>query len=160
MPTYPVKVTRGLLYTIAIYANYVPYLCILCMYSQASKIQFRGYTWMFFSQYRLYTSIIKDNYHFYLFFADFRQIGEGPIIFRASSFLIPLLCLWNWAWTEKSAKHISIMHGTGGEVIVQPVLKICRTFCQKIRETLKSVRAIFDVFCRYWSIPGEYMWCM
>jgi hypothetical protein len=31
------------------------------------------------------------------------------------------------------------------------------TFCKKIRETLKSVRAIFDVFSRYRSIPGEHM---
>jgi hypothetical protein len=28
---------------------------------------------------------------------------------------------------------------------------------QKIRETLKSVRAIFDVSSRYRSIPGEHM---
>ena len=28
---------------------------------------------------------------------------------------------------------------------------------QKIRETLKSVRAIFDVSSRYRSIAGEYM---
>jgi hypothetical protein len=25
------------------------------------------------------TSIIKDNYHFYLFFADFRHIGEVSV---------------------------------------------------------------------------------
>jgi hypothetical protein len=38
------------------------------------------------------------------------------------------------------------------------VLKICQTHLQKIRETLKSVRAIFDVFSRHWSIQGEHMW--
>jgi hypothetical protein len=32
------------------------------------------------------------------------------------------------------------------------------TFCKKIREKLKSVRVIFDVFSRYRSIPGEHMY--
>jgi hypothetical protein len=43
--------------------------------------------------------------------------------------------------------------------VVQPALKICQTHfvLQKIREILKSVRPIFDVFSRYRSIPGEHM---
>ncbi len=45
----------------------------------------------------------------------------------------------------------------GSDSTVQPVLKICQTNLQKIRETLNSVRAIFDVSSRYRSIPGEYM---
>jgi hypothetical protein len=40
---------------------------------------------------------------------------------------------------------------------VQPVSKICQTHLQKIRKTLKSVRAIFNVFSRYRSIAGEDM---
>jgi hypothetical protein len=41
--------------------------------------------------------------------------------------------------------------------VAQPALKICQTLLQKIRETLKSVLAIFDVSSRYRSIAGEYM---
>jgi hypothetical protein len=44
-----------------------------------------------------------------------------------------------------------------GEVIVQTVLKIRQIHFAKIRKTLKSVRAIFDVSSRYRSIAGEYM---
>jgi predicted flavoprotein YhiN len=36
-------------------------------------------------------------------------------------------------------------------------LENLRNILQKIREILKSVRAIFDVFSRYRSIPGEHM---
>ena len=75
------------------------------MWQPASKIRYQDDTCMISSQYRLYTSIIKNNSSY--IFADFRQMG--------------MLVL------------------------------------QKIRETLKSVREIFDVSSRYRSIPGEYM---
>jgi hypothetical protein len=60
-----------------------------------------------------------------------RERGWGvPIRTRGQT-----LWLSRYMCTSKSAKHI----------------------LQKIRKTLKSVRAIFNVFSRYRSIPGEHM---
>jgi hypothetical protein len=82
--------------------------------------------------------------------------------------LLLILCLSPFYVCEtgpeehKSANRVSIMNWVGngmggGDSTVQPVLKMCQTHFAKIRETLKSVPAIYDVSSRYRSIPGEYM---
>jgi hypothetical protein len=47
--------------------------------------------------------------------------------------------------------------GMGGSDSTASLENLPNTFCKKIRETMKSVRAIFEVFSRYRSIAGEYM---
>jgi hypothetical protein len=46
--------------------------------------------------------------------------------------------------------------GVGGGDSTANLEILPSTFCKKIRETLKSVLAIFDVFSRYRSIPGDW----
>jgi hypothetical protein len=59
--------------------------------------------------------------------ADFRQMWGG-IIFNSTPFLSPFCVCETGPEEQKSAKHVGIMNWVGmGEVIVQPVLKICQT---------------------------------
>jgi hypothetical protein len=83
----------------------------------------------------MYTSIIEDNcwYLFYIYFSLIlgRQ-GRGPIIFRATSFLIPLLCLWNWAWTAKICETLVYNArdwGEGGDDKTSSLKNLPNTFC-------------------------------
>ena len=93
-----------------------------------------------------------------IFFIYFSRILDrwGGIIF--SSTPSPFCVCETGPEEHKSAKHVNIMTGWGlGEVIVGQPWKSAKHILQKIRETLKSVRAIFDVSSRYRSIAGEYM---
>ncbi len=60
---------------------------------------------------------------------------------------------------HKSEKHVSLMNwvGMGGSDRTASIENLPKNFLQKIRETMKSVRAIFDVSSPYRSIAGEYM---
>ncbi len=95
---------------------------------------------------------------FLYIFLDFRQRGGG------ASYLIPPLSYPPSVVVKLGLKSINLHNmlvlwtGWGwGEVMEQPG-KSAKHILQKIRETLKSVRAIFHLSSRCRSIPGEYMW--
>jgi hypothetical protein len=95
-----------------------------------------------------------------IFFIYFSRILDrwGCIIFNSTPF--SHLCLWTGPEEHKYAKHVSIVNWVGvegGAYSIASPENLPNTL-QKIRETLKSAQAIFNVFSRYRSIPGEHMW--
>ena len=133
----------------------------LIMWPPASKIRYREDTCLIFSQCRLYTSIIEDNSS-YLFIYFSRILCSPHSRQRAKLFL------------QSSAPTFACGRGGGESQFGRAdrhcgslgIYVLCGTaslenlpthILQKIRKTLKSVRAIFNVFSRYRSMPGEHM---
>jgi hypothetical protein len=88
------------------------------------------------------------------------KMGGGIIFNSIYTLTLSLFCVCETGPEQhKSAKHVSIINwvGMGGGDSTTSLENLPNAFCKKIRETLKSVRAIFDVFSRYRSIPGEHM---
>jgi hypothetical protein len=87
--------------------------------------------------------------------------GGGGASYSISPLSVSLFCVCETGPEgHKSAKHVSIMNWVGwGEVIVHVLYsqsrKSVKHFLQKIREKLKIVRAIFDVFSRYQLDSGQ-----
>ena len=91
-------------------------------------------------------------------FADFRQKGEGGIIFNSTPFLSPFFVCETRPEEHKSAKHVSITNWVGmGGGDSTASLKICQTHFSKNPGNTLECAAIFYVSSRYQSIPGEYM---
>jgi hypothetical protein len=83
--------------------------------------------------------------------------GGGGASYSFSPVYLSSFCFCETGPEEhKSAKHVTVHELAGGDS-TGSLENLPNTFFKKIRVTLKSVRAIFDVFSRYRSIRGEYM---